>query len=370
MISLTRRTKAITILSITAALILLGAYSHATCRTEYRQRLIVSTTTSLYETGLLDALKSEFERNHPSINVSFISQGTGLALQTAMRGDADLILVHDPAREFKFLKDGYGVNRKIVAYNFYVIVGPGEDSAKVEGALSAVEAFKKIKEAGEKKTALWVSRGDDSGTHAREKDVWKDAGFNVSELRNMDWYLEAGSGMAATLKLADEKEAYTLSDLGSYLNNYVSGNIKLKALVETGKDLLNVYSVIAVNPRKSNALNLKFEASKEFIKFLVSDRAQMLIEEFGEPRLGKPLFHSYIQLMRHDDQKTMRWIQELAYFNGSECPPEYRYQAEELYQIKVFGNLRTSVLAATVYLENSCIRSLRKLKILLLDRVI
>ena len=326
------RAKLLTIIALAVIVIGIGAYAYLSMQSPPKQHLIVSTTTSLYETGLLDLLKPEFEKKYPSINVSFISQGTGLAIQTAMRGDADMILVHDPARELTFLKDGYGVNRKIIAYNFFVIVGPSEDPAKVRG-LSPIDAFKKIEESGEAKLALWVSRGDDSGTHSKEKSLWKKAGFNATELRKMSWYFEAGSGMTATLKMADEKGAYTLTDLGSYLMNYQKSNIRLEVLVEAGKDTLNVYSAIANNPRKTEVAKSNFDASMKFIKFLVSDEGQTIFEEFGKANFGKPLFNPYIKLLKSgSDSELIKWIQELAYFDGTECPPEYRYQEEELYQ--------------------------------------
>ena len=156
--------------------------------------LTVSTTTSLYETGLLDVLDTKFEAIYPNINVTFISQGTGLAIETAKRGDADMILVHDAVREKAFLEDGYGVNRKIVAYNYFVIVGPEDDPLGIEG-LGPVEALPKIKAAGEAGDAVWVSRGDDSGTHAMEKRLWIAGGEDATELRETDWYWERGLGM-------------------------------------------------------------------------------------------------------------------------------------------------------------------------------
>jgi tungstate transport system substrate-binding protein len=311
----------------------LGLYTYFTTQTTSKQHLIVSTTTSLYETGLLDILKVEFEKQYPSINVSFISQGTGLAIQTAMRGDADMILVHDAARELKFLEEGYGVNRKVVAYNFFVIAGPSDDPANVKG-LSPTEAFTKIKEAGEKNSAIWVSRGDDSGTHSKEKQIWKAAGFDAADLRTMDWYLEAGAGMTATLRLTDEKNGYTLVDLGSYLNNYANGNIKLEIIVDAGKDTLNVYSAIANNPRKTEVSGSNFDASMKFIDFLVSDKVQQIFADFGKDKFGKPLFNPYVNLLQTGDKpELIQWIQDLAYFDGTECPPQYRYQADHLYQI-------------------------------------
>ncbi len=324
-----------TILAIVIIVIIvigIGTYAYYNVQRSSKQHLIVSTTTSLYETGLLDVLKVEFEKTYPSINISFISQGTGLAIQTAMRGDADMILVHDPARELQFLEDGYGVNRKVVAYNFFVIAGPNNDPANIRG-MSPTEAFKVIKESGEKGIATWVSRGDDSGTHAKEKRIWEAAGFDAAELRTMDWYIEAGAGMTATLKITDEKGAYTLVDLGSYLNNYANKNIELEIIVEAGKDTLNVYSAIANNPQKSEVAGSNFDASMKFIRFLVSDEVQNILADFGTDKFGKPLFNPYVKLLKSNSNPEMiEWVQELAYFNGVECPQEYQYQEGNLYQ--------------------------------------
>ena len=341
----------IVITAIVIAVILIGliSYTYFTMQKTTKQHLIVSTTTSLYETGLLDVLKVEFEKQYPSINVSFISQGTGLAIQTAMRGDADMILVHDPVRELRFLEEGYGVNRKVVAYNFFVIAGPSDDPANVRG-LSPTEAFAKIKEAGEKNSAVWVSRGDDSGTHAKEKRIWQAAGFDAANLRNIDWYLEAGTGMTATLRLTDEKNGYTLVDLGSYLNNYVNGNIKLEIIVDAGKDTLNVYSAIANNPRKTEVSSSNFDASMKFINFLVSDEVQQILADFGKDKFGKSLFNPYIKLLQTGNNPELtQWIQDLAYFDGTECPPQYRYQADYLYQIIRRELIISSIVADLQY---------------------
>jgi tungstate transport system substrate-binding protein len=320
---------------VASLVVVLGvsSFAYSNIQSSQKQRLIISTTTSLYETGLLDILKIEFEKEYPSINVSFISQGTGLAIQTAMRGDADMILVHDPARELKFMDGGYGVNRKVIAYNFFVIVGPSDDPASLKG-LSPTEAFVKMKETGDSGSGLWVSRGDDSGTHAKEKRIWKAAGFDVAELRTKGWYIEAGSGMTATLKLADEKGAYTLCDLGSYLNNNANKNIELEVIVEAGKDTLNVYSAIVNNPQKNELARSNFDASMKFINFLVSDDIQNILADFGKERFGRPLFNPYIKLLKDSsNQEMVQWIQELAYFDGTECPTQYRYEEDKLYQI-------------------------------------
>jgi tungstate transport system substrate-binding protein len=331
---LLRKYMGITIIAIVVVAVIVGAW--VLTRTQVKERLVVSTTTSLYETGLLDVLDSEFEAKYPEVNVTFISQGTGLAIQTAMRGDADMILVHDAARELKFLNDGYGVNRKIVAYNYFVIVGPEEDPADVKG-LGPVDALLAIKTAGEEGKTLWVSRGDDSGTHSKEKSLWKLGGEDATVLREMSWYLEAGSGMSATLNLADEKRAYTLCDMGSYLNNYVLGNIDLKILVEAGKDTLNVYSAITCDPRNGNITHVKFSLAMKFIEFLVSDDVQDIFAEFGVDKFGQPLFNPAVEILKtNSDPTTASWIKELAFFNGTECPTEKRYEPSGLTFLTTF----------------------------------
>ncbi len=318
-------------IGLVALIIAVGTYVYLSNPTNTKQHLIVSTTTSLYETGLLDVLKTEFEQLYPEINVSFISQGTGLAIQTAMRGDADMILVHDPARELTFLNDGYGVNRKIISYNFFAIVGPSKDPAGVKG-LAPIEALLKIKEYGNAKSAIWVSRGDDSGTHSKEKSLWKTAGLDAAVLSENEWYLEAGSGMSATLNLANEKGAYTLTDLATYLTNFKNGNINLEVLAENGEETLNVYSAIVNNPQKTNVSNSNFNASMQFINFLVSDETQNIIQNYGKDTFGKSLFNNYVDLIKNNSNPEMiQWIQNLAFFNGTECPDEYRYKDGGIY---------------------------------------
>jgi tungstate transport system substrate-binding protein len=308
--------------------VVIGAW--AITRPQEKERLVVSTTTSLYETGLLDILDSKFEEQYPSVNVTFISQGTGLAIQTAMRGDADMILVHDPAREKTFLDDSYGVNRKIIAYNYFVIVAPEEDPAGVEG-LDPVNALLAIKSAGEEGDTIWVSRGDDSGTHAKEKSLWIAGEENATELRDREWYWEAGSGMTATLNLADEKRAYTLCDMGSYLNNYALGNIDLEIVVEAGKDTLNVYSVIACDPRNTDLQHVKFNHAMDFIEFLVSDEVQEILNDFGVDKFGQALFNPAVEILEQNtDPTTASWIRELAFIDGTECPSEKRYETNNL----------------------------------------
>jgi tungstate transport system substrate-binding protein len=292
--------------------------------------LTVSTTTSLYETGLLDVLDAKFEAKYPNINVTFISQGTGLAIQTAMNGDADMILVHDTAREKTFLADGYGVNRKIVAYNFFVIVGPENDPAGVKG-LDPVDALLAIMATGKAGDATWVSRGDDSGTHAMENRLWIAGGEDAIELRDESWYLERGAGMTATLALANEKMAYTICDMGSYLNNYVSGNIELVILVEAGQPTLNVYSALACDPQNPSLSHVKFDESMKFINFLVSDEVQEIFADFGVDKFGQSLFNPAVKVLVSNTNPTVAgWIKDAAYIDETECPVKKRYNAGNL----------------------------------------
>ena len=323
------KTAAVVLVAIIA--IAIGAYVYLEYSKPQRQQLTVSTTTSFYETGFLDVVKSSFETNYPDLNVSFISQGTGLAIQTAKNGDADMIMVHDPPQELKFLEDGYGVNRRIIAYNFFVIVGPNDDPAEITG-LNPIDALKKIKEYGDDGIAQWVSRGDGSGTHSKEKRLWTSAGYNATELAKLSWYSERGAGMTDTLRMAYEKDAYTIADLASYLNNMKTGNIDMKIVVEASKDLLNVYSVIANNPQHSNLTASNFDASMKYIEFLTSEEGQQLFAEFGVSTFGKALFNPYVPLLNSgSDPDLIQWICDYAYFSGSECPEQYRYQAGNLY---------------------------------------
>jgi len=262
--------------------------------TRRRTKLVVSTTTSLYDTGLLDALENRFEAEYP-IDIYFISAGTGIAITYAQRGDADMILVHDPPKERAFLEGGFGVCRKIIAYNFFVIVGPKKDPVGIHG-LSSSEALTKIVEAGRAGKACWVSRGDDSGTNAKEKRLWRAAGFDWKSLRNKRWYIETGTGMGKTL-------------------------ISLVILVSQGKDLLNVYSAIAVNKTYNPEAN--FDAAITFIKFLVSEEGQQIIEQFGRDKYPQKLFYP--------NQTVKEWIREYAYFDGGECPEKYQDGHKEMY---------------------------------------
>ncbi len=242
--------------------------------------LRVSTTTSLYATGLLDRLAEEFSKEHPNIVVQFIAVGSGEALRKAELGDVDLVLVHAPSLEREYLEKGVIYGGRIFAYNYFVIVGPKSDPANI-AKLDPVEAMKKIYEAGEKGYAKFVSRGDNSGTHIRELMLWRKAGLNP---KGKPWYIEIGSDMSQTLMVANEHSAYTLSDIGTYLK-FSSRLTELKVLVNKGDILVNIYSAYLV--RKSR--NEKF--AKMFINFIVSNKGQEIISSYGKEEFGRPLFY-------------------------------------------------------------------------------
>jgi tungstate transport system substrate-binding protein len=232
--------------------------------------------------------------------------------------------------------DNVGVVRKIIAYNFFVIVGPAGDPAGIENK-SPINALKAIAAAGQAGNAnLWVSRGDNSGTHTKEKSLWTKAGYSPDNLveNNGSWYISASSGMGATLTMANELGAYTLSDIGTYLKFQGDGSINLKKFSENVKDLLNVYSVMAINPTLHPELD--FDRAVDFIKFLVSDEGQSFIENFGVSDYGRSLFYPTVRLLKENTDPTIAgWIRSYAFFSYDnakwECPPPYRAGQDNLY---------------------------------------
>jgi len=297
-----------------------------------RQKLVVSTTTSLYDTLLLDEIEERFEAKYP-IDIYYISVGSGIAIQFAQRGDADMLLVHAPSQEFEFLQDHYGVNRKIFAYNFFEIVGPLDDPAQIEG-LSPTEALSRIVTAGRSDMAKWVSRGDNSGTHTKEKELWAAAGFDWTLIRDeIDWFKETGSGMGKSLITTNELQAYSLADIGTFLA-YTKGTTNLipnlKTLVTQKAELINVYSAIAVNKTTNPKAN--FEAAIAFTKFLISQEGQQIIGNYGVSIYGQPLFYPAVDVLENNTNPAIaQMIKDYAYFDTSECPLQYRYGHPELY---------------------------------------
>ncbi|MFW9907251.1 MAG: substrate-binding domain-containing protein [Candidatus Thorarchaeota archaeon] len=303
-----------------------GYYLYLT-QTAERETLVVSTTTSLYDTGLLDQMKDVYESVNNRVILAFISAGTGIALENAKRGDADMILVHSPSQELGFMQEQYGVNRKIFAYNFFTIVGPPDDPVKVLD-LDPLLALEAILEHGRVNgNPIWVSRDDASGTNTKEIGLWTAAGYNYSEISEENWFISSGTGMGTTLNLADEQGFYTLSDIGTFLKYKVDGLIELDQMVDEGQSLLNVYSAIAVN--RATVTNVKFEVAMEFIQWLVGSQAQDLIESYGQESYGASLFFPAVDILEsHLPAQTYQWIQGYAFFDSGgtlyECPPALR----------------------------------------------
>lgn len=239
--------------------------------------LILGTTTSTVDSGLLDVLIPAFEKE-ADYNVKPIGVGSGQAIEMGRRGDADVLLVHSPAAEEQFMKDGQGVDRLLVMHNDFIIVGPAGDPAGIKGK-SVSDAMKAIAASGQ----LFLSRGDDSGTHTKELGLWKTAGVTPE---GQSWHQKTGQGMGDTLTVTDQKNGYTLSDRATYLA--LSKNLRLVILNEGAPSLLNIYHVIQVNPDNHSGLNV--DGAAAFAEFLISDQAQQIIADFGRDKFGQPLF--------------------------------------------------------------------------------
>ena len=242
------------------------------------QTLILATTTSTENSGLLAYLLPDFEVEY-NVTVDVIAVGTGQALKLGEDGNADVLMVHARSREDAFMDAGHGVRREDLMYNDFVIVGSADDPAGIAGMTDAAEAFKQIAEA----EAIFVSRGDDSGTHTKEKGIWSAAGIEPAG----DWYVAAGQGMGAVLTMADEQQAYTLSDRATYLARTLEG-IELDILVEGDLILFNPYGIMAVNPDKGE--HIKVDLANTFIDWLVAVPTQEKIGQFGVDKFGSPLF--------------------------------------------------------------------------------
>jgi len=239
--------------------------------------VILSTTTSTQDSGLLDVLVPLFERR-TGYTVKTIAVGTGQALALAARGEADVVLAHAPALEKKYVDEGKMLDRRLVMYNDFVIIGPADDPAKVKGMKRAADAMKTIAASGSR----FVSRGDNSGTHVLEKSLWKLAGVEPHGA----WYIEAGQGMGATLGIADDRKAYTVTDRGTYLA--FQKRVRLPILLEGDKPLLNIYSVMKVNP--SNGPRVNAAGGAAFADFMLSPEVHAAIKTFGVDKYGQALF--------------------------------------------------------------------------------
>jgi tungstate transport system substrate-binding protein len=238
---------------------------------------LLATTTSTADTGLLDALAPLFLQE-TGYTLKPIAVGSGAALELGQKGEADVLLVHSPAAEQEYMAEGYGTERRLVMYNDFIIVGPESDPAKVADSTSATDAMTRIANA----QATFVSRGDDSGTNALEKTLWKAADITPQG----SWYVESGTGMADTLNIASERNAYTISDRGTYLS--LRDRLALKILREGDPSLLNIYHVILVNPK--NGRDIDVAAGRAFMDFLLEPKTQQFIGSFGVEEFGQALF--------------------------------------------------------------------------------
>ena len=257
-------------------LILITSFVFVDNTVKGQERLVLATTTSTENSGLLDELIPPFEEKF-DIRVDVVSVGTGKAISLAENGDADIILVHAKDAEKQFVEEGYGVNRRDVMYNDFVILGPPADPANIKGMKKAKKAFKKIADT----ESTFVSRGDDSGTNKKELSIWSSA--NVEPAGK--WYIETGQGMGASLNVANEKEAYILADRGTYLA--YSSDLDIEILVEGDPELYNPYGIIPVNPAYHSHVN--YQMAMAFVGYITSQQGQKIISEYTA--YGKVLFH-------------------------------------------------------------------------------
>ena len=309
---------------ILLTIITIGAIT--TYQNNYRKTqntITISTTTSLYDTGLLEEKIGPAFQEKTEIETRFIPKGTGDAIEDARQGASDLILVHAKEPERKFLEDGHGVNRKIIAYNFFTIVGPSDDPAGIEG-MKPAEALEKIYFKADNENIIWASRDDKSGTNVKEIGLWESAGYSYEEnVKDENWFRSTGTGMGKTLMVSDTLEAYTLADMGTYLSYTKENHIDLEVHVDEGKELTNVYAAIPINPKTHNK---DFEKALKFTNWLTSENTQELIGNYGKEEFGRQLFHPAVKVLEEKDPENVyNWIVEYGFIEGTECPEKYRY---------------------------------------------
>jgi len=251
-------------------------------------RFKIATTTSLYDTGLWNYLEPMFEKK-AGVRLDIVYAGTGVALEYGKRGDVDAVVVHDPEAEAQFIADGYGINKRSFAFNHFLIAGPAADPAGIKG-LTPDPAFKKIYEGGlaDPSKVKFISRGDNSGTHSKEKLIWQSAGYKYEDVEKSGaWYVETGKGMGPCLLMANELQAYVLADISTFLA--FKGKVTVVPLVEQGALFLNIYDVMAVNPEKIKTAKM-LPTANTFINWLMSDEVQDIIATYGVAEYGRPLF--------------------------------------------------------------------------------
>lgn len=238
--------------------------------------LTLATTTSVENSGLLDMLISEFEKSY-DIVVKVTAKGSGAAVDLAKRGEADAVLIHAPDLEAEFMTEGFGLSKTTLWFNYFIIVGPSDDPANISEAETVEEAFSRLKTAGDIGEIEFFSRGDNSGTNLKELAIWDSSNISLSST-DESWYFETGSGMSATLLVADEKNAYTLSDLGTYLQIKENSGLQLNVLYDGEEALYNPYSYIIVSPDKFD--NLNTNAATTFLEFLEEENTIELVNNY------------------------------------------------------------------------------------------
>ncbi|MEM1545359.1 MAG: substrate-binding domain-containing protein [Candidatus Methanomethylicia archaeon] len=270
----------------------------------------IATTTSIKDTGLLDVIIPRFEEYMAklgySVDLRCLAVGSGQAIEMGKRGDVDIIIVHAPDLERKFMNDGYGICRRIIAYNFFIVAGPKNDLLNISNTSTIEEAFRRIFNAGIKGEAKFISRGDNSGTNLKEMEIWRLAGIDPKRYSG-GWYIESGKGMGDTLLIAENINGYTLTDISTWLR-FRDKLQHLEVLIEASEKLLNVYSVIIVRNTKN------IDIAMEFMKFL-SREGQEIIGSYGVEKYGQSLFKP-ISLA---DNRVLQWIKEMNIDFESSC---------------------------------------------------
>ena len=275
------RSKVLILLAISLLVGCQAQETKASLFSEEPKVLRLTTTTSVNDSGLMEYLRP-YLLEEMNIKIEVVSMGSGAAMEAGQRGDADVLLVHSPTAEEVFVAEDYGIRRSTFMFNYFVIVGPRHDPAGVRD-LSAKEAFIKIRNTGQ----LFVSRGDNSGTHSKEKVIWKSAELDYDELSiETEFYVSTGTGMGATLMIASEKEAYTLTDLATYLA--MKDKLALEVLVQSSLDLRNDYSIIVINSKKVS--NVDEETAKVFETWMLRESTLHLIAEYGKETYGEAIF--------------------------------------------------------------------------------
>lgn len=268
---------------VTVVVVVVGVFAYDWYVKSQKSIIVLATTTSTYDSGLLDYLMPMFEAEH-NAEVHIISVGTGQAIETAKRGDADLVLVHSRQLELEFVNSTYGIHRVGVMFNDFIIIGPKEDPAGIGGLTNATKAFKRIADEGAKGNVIFISRADKSGTNVLELSIWDKLGMKPSN-KTQTWYLEAGAGMGTVLRMANEKRAYTLTDKATWLS-FKNQLTNLDVLVQGDTILLNPYAIILVNPEKYTQRN--YRGALTLAKWMISEEGQGTIASFTKE--GETLF--------------------------------------------------------------------------------